>query len=264
MKNHIFIGLFLLLSISIYSQESDKTKELENRLDQLEKQNNDLSLELEELKRSNIDNTVDLTKTDVTPGIQKDQWGKETSFEFSAGILGAYSQARVGILFPKIKNALFMGLFFNVYASMVPLMGIDKSTNSVVENTKVFFTLNYRLGGSSPLFFNFMRVYGYGDISIAAKVPYNTEEFKFRTIIAIGGSLYGGVEIYTSKWLALFMESGGSYHGFFNIMYKEPFEKITINKDDSLAGFGLNFGVKVYLAKIEKKVKKSRKKGSGD
>jgi hypothetical protein len=256
MMNKILIIVMLILSaVCSYPQDNDKLSDLEKRIDALEKKNNDLEIELEETKRSIADNTSDASGDLNKVAIQKDQWGKEFAFEFSGGLQGVYSQFNLGVVFPKIKNALVIGMGINFSASIIPMISFDKTKQDINSYFYSVVSAYFKIGGTSPLFFNFIRVYGYGELLLGARIQNQGMDLTKNSVtLTVGGLGYGGIEFYTSRWCAMFFEAGGGYMAFFTIEKTDDqeFKNIKVNSESGSNGFAFNIGVKVFLAKKKK------------
>jgi hypothetical protein len=247
--------LMMLMALYSFPQDTNKLADLEKRIEDLEKKNNDLEIELEETKRSIADNSGDASGDLNKVALQKDQWGKEFAFEFSGGLQGVYSQFNVGILFPKIKNSLILGLGINFSASIIPMISFDRNKQDINTYFYSIISAYFKVGGTSPLFFNFIRVYGYGDLLIGARIQNQGMDItKNFVTFSIGGLGYGGIEFYTSRWCAIFFEAGGGYMAFFTIEKNDlqEFANFKANSESGSNGFAFNIGVRVFLAKKKK------------
>ena len=255
MKKLLIAVMLVSISMFMFSQEDKKLEELEKRIEDLEKKNNDLEIELEETKRSIADNTGDASGDLNKVAIQKDQWGKEFAFEFSGGLQGVYSQFNLGIIFPKVKNSLILGLGINISASLIPVILFDKSEQNINSYFYNIISFYMKVGGTSPLFFNFIRVYGYGEFIIGARIQNQEWDITKNSVtLSFGGLGFGGIEFYTSRWVAIFLEAGGGYISFLTIEKSEKNEikNIKVDAETASNGFGFNIGVKIFLAKKRK------------
>ena len=236
LKRILTIILVVLFVCNLFSQNDDKINELEKRLIELEKQNKELQEDVDSTKRENS-NGVTL--------VQKTQWGDEVCFEISGGQQGIYSQATLGIFTPRIKNFFRVGFKFNFSGSQIYLLTYKKDTNDLIKHAPMIVGGNLVFNFSSPLLFNFMRIYGNTEFlfgwTFNGAVNYGSN-FTF------GGFGYGGIEFYTSKYAALFIEAGGgSIYGF------------SIDKNQYIAdnpwagsGFGIKLGTRIYFANKDK------------
>jgi hypothetical protein len=260
MNKIFFVILLVFITGFLHSLDSSgdsaKIDKLEKRIEALEQKNNDLEMELEETKRNIADNSGDATGDLNKVAIQKDQWGREFAFEFSGGLSGVYTQFNVGILFPKIKNSMIIGLGVNTLVSLIPMIKFDKTKDDINSYFYSIISVYFKFGGTSPLFFNFIRVYGYGEFIIGARIQNQEMDiYKNNVTISFGGFGFGGIEFYTSRWCAIFIEAGGGYIGFVTLENEnvKDIKNVKVETENGSNGFAFNIGVKIFLAKKKKK-----------
>lgn len=232
----VIIGIIVTcLIVPIFSQATNN--EVIERLDKLEEENQKLQAELDQLKR----NTGDENRVEF---LQKDQWGREFAFESSGGIQGSFAESQISVIFPRIANTFSIGMGFIYSGNLIPHYtlgeeGIEQVTPYMLSGALVLIH-------SSPLLFNFMRIYG--RYEVRSGYFFNSDAFN-GGMWSIGGTGYGGIAFYTSRWTAFYIELGGGG------MYKHD-AGIHTNKlltsRYSGYGFGIRAGIRVFLAPLNK------------
>jgi regulator of replication initiation timing len=259
MKYFLLFILFSFVLFNTFSDDSQKLKDLEKRLDDLEKQNNELSLELEETKRNLADNSNDINKADSNkPAVQKVQWGKGAALEISGGLQAIYTQVHIGIIFPKINNILILGLKFDYSQSISPYNYFDKKDDTITKVFPSIISLTSSIGATTPLYFNFMRFYGIGEVFTGYKIRDSRVDSENIVTAAFGVFGFAGLEIYFSPIVCFYIETGGGWLGFYDFAIRD-------NKDSNYnvdrgelyneiggSGFGFRIGMRFYFTKKSK------------
>ena len=93
---------------------------------------------------------------------------------------------------------------------------------------------------SSPLLFNFIRVYGVGEFAPGFKFSAQVDLGKN---IALGLTSLGGVEFYTMEWASFFIEAGGG--NIFTIITDN--NKYLQDEGWTGSGFALKVGGRFYI-----------------
>ena len=232
----IFAGV---INLFIFSQGDEKLIELEKRVSEIEKQNKELQEDVDSSKRDSEN------KKSGFDMVQKVQWGEEASFEIAAGQQGVYSQAILGIYTPRIKNVFRMGFKTVFSSSQIYMLTYQKNTNDLVKHSPLIISGNLSFNVSSPLFFNFIRVYGTTEFLFGW--TFNPVE-NYGINFSFGGFGYGGIEVYTSKYSCLFIEAGGGAIYTFN----DKSNQYLTENEWAGAGFAIRLGTRIFFAKKNK------------
>ncbi len=244
MKRIFTVLLVGILGVSVaFSEVRITLEELAAKVQELEAKNNELEVQLEEIKQN--DGSVEVVGNDHI-ALQKNQWGEGFAFEFAGGTQGLYGSGMIGVIFPRIKNTISFGLRVN-------FNGYMGQSDAVVNGVETAFSPLALTGSlilihSSPMLFNFIRVYGVYEVQLGYTYTpgYLTETASIYgynlTFAALG---YGGIEFYTSKWYSMFFECGGGVTKVFSDFANS---KNGVQSSWNGSGFAMRFGAKVYIA----------------
>ena len=202
----------------------------------------ELEIELEEQKRAQAE-SASSDKNSLLR--QKEQWGKEFGFELAASLQGIYSEAVIGIVFPKIGNMFSFGLRGVFAGSITEFVYFDKTDSELIKYSRIASGGTLWFGCGSPLLFNFIRFYGLAEAFFGTTVSFGVEYGPNFTFGAFG---FGGIEFYTTRWSAVFIEAGGGWMNIFGAA-----GNVYIEEDGwKGSGFGIKLGTRIYLAKKAK------------
>ncbi len=241
MKKFLSCFVFLTVLFVVSAEDSINLTDIANRIAELERRNEELQIQLEEVK---IENSVEVFDENHI-SIQKNQWGEGFAFEFAGGTQGLYGSGMIGVISPRIKNTISFGLRVNFHGYMG--MSEIELENSKTNFTPIALTGSFFMIHSSPMLFNFIRVYGLYELQFGytytpgyTNGSYSIYGYNF----TFCGLAYGGVEFYTSKWYSLFIECGGGVTKVFSDI------ALKNGSDSSFdgSGFAMRFGAKVYIA----------------
>jgi len=196
--------LLLVLVVSLASAQDSTIREIEEKVEQLE-------LELDNLQnRSSGNSDRYLSTADV-------QWGRGWGMETGGGLMGSGALATLGLQFPGItfgkdekEGVLGFSLKISMIADSTPVRVFNEAGLLLAEDNRFHFVAGPSVTLGSPLFQNSVRLYGGADVQMGTMF---TETNSYSANIFMGALFYGGLEVYTSRYVAFFMECGGGGGG---------------------------------------------------
>ncbi len=186
MNKAVVVGMLLLLAASIAAQD------LESRIVALEQEDERIKAAIDELQRKRVAN-------DPVKLAEALQWGKGWALDLSVGAPSNSPIGTLGFASPKFMNMISVDLRAGLGAELLFTSGEPPVTDYGL-------LLAPRVAAWTPMLFNFMRAYagleGYFTATNTI-ASFNGAQF------SLGGKALAGLEVYVSKWLALFAEAGG-------------------------------------------------------
>jgi hypothetical protein len=173
-------------------------------------------------------------------------------FEACAGTQGILSYFQLGVVFPRLgSSALFLGVGARLASSLTWATFINmEDTTEMVSFHPVVATGVLSFGGSSPLLFGALRMYGGFGLHLGYTfTPYDSAIYGVGNLVgdnltfAIVG--YFGLELFTSRRLAVFMDAGGGYKSLFG----DDGNPYAVASSWLGSGFGFRMGLRFYPLK---------------
>lgn len=226
MKKKILMILLVMLMTQLLPAQETEQRALKERISQLEK-------DVDKMKRENTPREP----AKKTPE-QKVQWGKTVALDIAAALWGRNSLGTLAIHFPRIKNFLSFGIR-GAFASGYGPIRVKLNNNYVDLPLAMSISGGPFIITSSPLFFNFTRIYG-GALVLAGRKfsPYGND---FGNNLSLDIAGFGGIEFYANKHHCFFIEVGGGPR----LVFSDTEE----GKASSNGGSFFNVGSRFYLAK---------------
>jgi len=141
--------------------------------------------------------------------------GSRFGLEFGAGIQGTYSLFEAGITAPRLGPNFGMGLKARYLSGLTYATYIDTGGRSVSFHPCVVGGA-VSMGGSSPVFHDFLRAYGNFEVLLGYSfTPW--DNLIYHTGNLIGPNLtyiasgVCGMELFTARKVAFFIETGGGF-----------------------------------------------------
>jgi hypothetical protein len=176
--------------------------------------------------------------------------GTGFGLEASAGIQGILSFFQLGVVFPRIKGSLFLALSARMASSLTWATFYNMDTMETVSFHPVLAAGVLSFGGSSPLLYGVVRMYGGTDLLLGYTfTPYDSAIYGIGNLVgdnltfAILG--YFGLEFFTSPRLAVFLDAGGGFKSLFG----DENNPYAVASSWLGSGFGFRLGVRFYPAR---------------
>ncbi|MBI9100383.1 MAG: hypothetical protein JEY91_18005, partial [Spirochaetaceae bacterium] len=182
-KIMIYLLMLVFMSSFVVAEESSsETEELKKRLEELETLTEEMEVELDRIRRDE----AEPTEEEVL--VQKVQWGIKSGLEISGGIMGTGALGTVGFAFPKISfgkedNKSYLGITIkaSIVSDSIPARIFDDNGVLVAEDSRFHILGGPSLTFGSPIFLNFVRIYGgfdlYGGTMLTVDNPYSGNLF---------------------------------------------------------------------------------------
>lgn len=205
----LFAILVSVVSAPIFADTGSEGA-LSQELEELRQRTQDLERELDRLLRQEGETFEDVVLA------QKVQWGRGIGLELSGGLMGVGALGTLGFSLPKITFGNdgaggFLGgaLKLSVVSDSVPVRIFDAGSLQH-EDSRFHLMAGPSITFGSPLFLNFVRMYGGIDLYLGTVM---TVTNSYDANLFTGGLGYGGVEIYSSAHTAFYIECGGGGGG---------------------------------------------------
>ena len=173
--------------------------------------------------------------------------GGSTALQFGIGIQGSLSFAEVGVVFPSIGDAIFLGFKIRSMSSLTWATFIHQNGEAVSLHPVVIGGI-VTVGGASPMIEEVYRMYGGMDLLLGYTfTPYDNAIYKTGNLVGrnLTFALWGfyGLELFTDEKIAYFLDSGGGYKSLFC----DKSNPYAIASSWLGSGFGIKTGMRFYF-----------------
>ena len=177
--------------------------------------------------------------------------GRSAGFLAGTGLQGIFSYGEAGFMFPRIGGSFIIDLKARYMSSITWATFIDQQTGENASFHPVTAAGIVSFGGYSPMMNDAVKLYGGVDLLFGYTfTPY--DDFFYGTSNLLGANLtygifgYSGIEYYTSKRSAIFIQAGGGYRGM-KLFPDDPDNLYAVAVSWLGSGFGIELGMKFYF-----------------
>jgi hypothetical protein len=174
--------------------------------------------------------------------------GRTLGLEFGVGTQGILSFEEVGVRLPMIGESFFIDLKARFLSSLTWATFINLETGKSVSFHPDVIGGVVSFGGTSPMLFGALRMYGESDIFLGYSfTPWDSAIYGVPNLIGdnLTYAIWGcfGFELFTAKSLSVFLDAGG---GFKSLLGDKANPYVTASSWLG-SGFGIKMGMRFYL-----------------